>query len=792
MKRIFLSKLFLISSGVLLFAYGVIYACAGGDDWDFFGYNSNFTPETFADKSYSPLFLSSDIFYGIGFDTQHNSRFNENIKSDWEVYLKQKVDTATVRYFLIGDESPGYYSDKKKVAANKEDVTQLQLFFKTKKENQASEKWGKKINLKEAKVKSFMEFLYLAQKIETVSIGEDYWSYDPVVAKTFDDLKMIQSIENVYNTTADPFLKNRYWFLTMKAYFYSNNKQKAIDFFNKTGETVPKNVLYYRALAYVAGINYQQKKYARSNYLYAQVFDNCPQMRTVTAYSFHPQNDADWNQSLIMAKSNKEKAALWAVHGYYKDEKQAIEKIYELDAKSEHLNYLLTRLVNKQERDINNSFQVTKDNAGNSPDYNAPIVKQTVAENKKENQAKINQKTLDLITKIAKAGNTEKPYLWDISLGYLQTLQGDFTSAAANFDKVEKAMPKTELAGYQLRLLRFVNTMYKIDKLTDQNEKTILADLNWLYQELPKTYKGQEFRYQNAAQWSKNYLATLYRAKANPVMAELFGDSPANYWGSGNSFYDDEKNLVAMKSFLTKADKTEIEKIGVGIYSLKLKDINNFQAVQASFKNKIPEAIAFLKEADSVQYRTFLGNPFNGNIKDCHDCEHVAYQKKKYSQMEFLTTIKTMQDKLAKKEDVYTNSLLLGNAFYNISHFGNGRTFYEISIVGYGSSPYSFRDSMRKMITNCDLPKMYYQKAFEAASTKEQKAKCIYMLAKCERNDYYNTKYNNVNSYWEIQDDKVNFIAWSGFKALKKEYSDTKYYQDVIAECGYFKTYVNQ
>ena len=75
MKRIFLNKLFLVSSVALFAVYGIIYACGGGDDWDFFGYNSNFTPETFTDKSYSPLFLSGDVFYGIGFDTQHNSRF---------------------------------------------------------------------------------------------------------------------------------------------------------------------------------------------------------------------------------------------------------------------------------------------------------------------------------------------------------------------------------------------------------------------------------------------------------------------------------------------------------------------------------------------------------------------------------------------------------------------------------------------------------------------------------------------------------------------------------------------
>ncbi|WP_426483667.1 hypothetical protein [Flavobacterium sp. 2] len=785
MKRIFSNKLFLVFSVGLLSVYGVIYACAGGDDWDFFGYNSNFTPETFADKSYSPLFLSGSIFYGIEFDTEHNSRFNKNIKSDWASYLKGKADTTSVNYFLIGDEKPRYYSDDKNVIKNKEEIADLHLFYKTKKKNKTVQKWNKKLNLKDEKVKSFVEFLYLAQKIETVSIGEDYWSYDPVVAKTFKDAKMIQSIENVYNTTSDPFLKNRYWFLTMKARFYSNDKQKAIDFFNKTESSVPKNTLYYRALSYVAGINYKQKKYAVSNYLYAKVFDKCPELRVVTAYSFSPKNNADWNKALAMAKNNDEKAALWAIHGFYKDEKQAIERIYELDPKSEHLNYLATRLVNKQEQAINNSF---KQEAGE----NTKEKIQTVAENKTENLAKLNNEAFALIAKISNAGNTQKPYLWDLSLGYLQTLKGEYTNADKSFDKATKTLPKTELAGFQLRLLRFVNNLSKIDKLTDKNEKTIIVDLNWLYYELPKTYKGQEFRYQNASSWSRSYLSTLYREKGDFVMAEIFGESRYSYWNDGNAFYDNEKNLLDIKSFLSKQNKTEIEKTGAGIYSLKLKDINNFQAVQATFKNKIPEAIEFMKQADSVQYYKFLGNPFNGNIKDCHDCEHAAYQKKKYSQMDFLTTIKDMQDKLAQKEDVYTNSLLLGNAFYNISHFGNGRTFYEISIVGYGSSPYSFRNTMKEMITNNSVSKMYYQKAFEAASNKEQKAKCLYLISKCERNDYYNKKYNDVNNYWEIQDDKINFIAWNSFKVLRKDYSDTKYYQDVIAECGYFNTYINQ
>ena len=784
MKKIFLNKFFLVSSGVLLFAYGVIYACGGGDDWGM-GYSSNFTPETFVEKSYRPLFLSGEVFYGIGFDTEHNSRFNDDIKSDWNAYLKTKVDTATVSHFLIGDNTSRYSYDKDKATVYKDEIEKLHVFYKTKKQNQASLNWGKKINLKDDKVKAFIEFLYLAQKIETVSVGEDYWSYEPRVANTFDDFKMIQYIENVYNTISDPFLKNRYWFLTMKAYFYSSNKQKAIAFFNKTEAAVPKNVLYYRALSYVAGINHQQGKYSTSNYLYAQVFDKCPEMRVVTAYSFRPENEADWNKSLAMAKNNRDKAALWAIHGYYKDEAQAIDKIYQLDPKNEHLNYLLTRLVNQQEQGINNSFEI-------STNDDQPSKKQTVLENKEANKSKINAKAFDLVLKIAVAGNTEKPYLWNTALGYLQTLKGEFAKADENFTKAEKTMPKTELANNQLRLLRFVNNMSKIDKLTSKNEKTILKDLNWLYQELPKQNVG-DFRYENASSWSRMYLMTLYKEQKNYVMAELFANTSAySYWGAGNSFYDVEKNLLGMKAFLAKPNKTEIEKIGFSIYNLNLNNINNFQAIQATYQNKIPEAIAFMQQTDTLQNAVFYGNPFNGNIKDCHDCDHAMPQKKKYSQIEFLTTINAMQDKLAKNEDVYTNSLLLGNAFYNITHFGNGRSFYEIGIVGYGSSPYSFRDSMKKMITNCSLPKMYYQKALEAATTKEQKAKCVYMLAKCERNEYYNKKYNSVTNWWTADQDQINFLAWNNFKILKKDYSDTKYYQDVIAECGYFNTYVNQ
>lgn len=770
MKNQFLSKLLLFFSAVLLMVYGIIYACSDGDDMDFL-FDSNFTPQTFVDTSYEPLFLSRDVFYSSGFENNYNTRFNESIRADWETYLKGKADSAAVRYFLL---------DSSAVA-----VQDIYAFYKTKKSTKNVVQWESKLKLSDPKIKNFIDFLYLAKQIETVSVNMDYWSYDPVPVKKFKGVQTVKAIESNYKNTKDTFLKNRYWFQTLKAYFYSDYRKEAFVFFQKTEATVPKNVLYYRALSYLAGFYYKEKEYAKSNYLYAVVFDKCPEMRVVSAYNFHPQDEKDWNASLAMAKDNKEKAALWAIQGYYKDEVRAIEKIFELDPKSTHLDYLLTRLINKTEQNMNHSFSKTEQS-------NA-IKKQTVTENKSDNKKKIDAKVLGLVTKIAEAGTTAQPYLWDMALGYLYTLREDFAKAEVVYAKVEQKMPAKKLANYQLRLLRFVNNLSKIEKLTAQNEKTIIEDLNWLYLELPKEKGVPEFRHQNAANWSKKYLAALYRTSGNRVMVELF-DRIDNeyYWGYGNNFYYTTADLQAMKAFLTKTNKTDLEQVAQSVYDVKLADINNFQAVIATFKNDIPAAIEFMKQSDSLQNTVFYGNPFNGSIKDCHDCDHAAYQKKKYSRLDFLTTIKTMQDKIAAKEEVYTNSLLLGNAFYNITHFGNARIFYESEISGYGSTPYSFREPIKKMITDCSLAKMYYQKAFEAANNKEQKAKCIYMIAKCERNEYYNQKYSAIANFWEIPEEKVNFIAFDGFVKLKTSYSDTKYYQEVIEECGYFRTYVNQ
>jgi len=92
------------------------------------------------------------------------------------------------------------------------------------------------------------------------------------------------------------------------------------------------------------------------------------------------------------------------------------------------------------------------------------------------------------------------------------------------------------------------------------------------------------------------------------------------------------------------------------------------------------------------------------------------------------------------------------------------------------------------MLTNMKLPAKYYRLALKASQNDEQKAKCHYMLAKCERNEWYNSNfYNNEQNEFK-EDFLIPLSSLTEFKLLK-QYPNTKFYKEAINECGYFEKY---
>lgn len=741
MGKISFKKFAVFFSISTVLVYGIVLACS-----DYFiddKYGSNFTPEiAYTDDSYKPLFLSQDVFYGIGFEQNYISRFNDVIVKEWSNYLSGKINVTDLSYLLLD-------------TASRSDINQLYNSVEIKQE---LPDWKSKIDIRDEKVRKFIVFMHCAKEIEKNSTQPiDNWSYEPVEI-SFVNPRIIDQVENLYAEAQDPFLKNRYWFQTVKAKFYSANKQDAIDFFEGTESGISKNTLYYRALSYIAGAYYKQKNFGKSNYLYSVVFNNCREMRTVAAQNFHPQEQSDFMYSLNMAAGNEEKAALWALFGYYADEQQAISEIYKLDPKNKNLEFLLTRLINKTELRLN-TLEITSVQA-----YKATI------------KAGIDATIYDLVSTVANEGKTSKPYLWNIAAGYLNILSGKTVNADQLLEKAKMQAPQTQLLTDQIRLLKLINALYNITDLTPAVENDLLSDLNWLYNECPD-HAESEFRYTNASYWSKLYIASLYQFQSNYILKEIFNPDM--------KFYRSASNLEKMKSFLSESGKSPWEQLAQGLYGISLSDIFEYQAVIAAYDGKIDQAISYMEQSIYAN-DTLLGNPFNGKIKDCHDCDHALPQKTRYTKISFLKKVKEMQTNIDSGLDLYNNSLLVGNAYYNMTYFGNARKFYYGIIMNqYGNDIDPF---YQPLLLNCSKAKSFYNIALRSAANPEQKAKCHYLIAKCERNDFYYEKYyRNGNSG---SNDDIEFVAWEGFKKLKLEYSNTQFYKDVINECGYFKKFL--
>ena len=754
MIKIFLKRwwIVLISCGI---SAGIAYACAGG--WGEEYGVSNFAPEVFVDSAYSPFFYSDNYYYKIGYDDNQNTRFNDANVAEWSAYLNQKLSSQQLHYLLENTSSGAidsavlFYNKESKLLP---DGMQSFEVFKSKKDE---------------KVNNFLRYLLLAKMCETFAVNEiPYaWDYDndKKNPKKFDATSINKSLQIWLDKSADIFMKERYWFQLVRSAFYNENPQYAINVFDLYEKSMPRNTMYYRTLSYTAGAYYKLKNFSKANYYFSRVYDECDELKPGAHFSFHPQEETDWKATLALCKNVNEKATLWQMLGvYYGDEKEAISQIYQLHPKSDKLDLLLARAVNRYEQKFSYKGSESVDDLADTSSNSTNI------------------SVRNLIARIADAGNTDKPWVWYMAAGYLYTLDSLYDKANSYYAKAEENVPSDDLAKAQLKLLEILNKVGSTKYIDAKSENDILSDMNWL--DRLNTKSIPDLRYYDALAWLKQTISSKYKTQHELVKAECFFSS--------NLFYADKNNTENMKAFLNKPSKTPFEKLCVQLSAIRIDDIYEFQAIQFAFKDNVENAIKSMSINDSTGNVILPANPFNGGIRDCHDCDQAASQKIKYSKLSFLQKIKELKDKIVKGKDVYTNSMLLANAYYNISHYGNDRAFYECKILGSGQySPFAIDSIYRGMLTDMKLSAQYYRLALKASQNDEQKAKCHYMLAKCERNEWYNRNFNNNEQNEFKEDFLIPLSSLTEFKLLK-QYPNTKFYKEAINECGYFEKYLTR
>ncbi len=711
-----------------------------------------------------PFFLSENHFYTRGDSTSLDPE-TDNLNS-WHNYFNDKPSITDIKKIIY----PSDLRDLKNIFS-----------FLDNKVDTLNKKWSGNSLIsywEKHKYKETLNYLVFAKKCEPYVISHNYWS--DIKRDTTGMSKLIEEGEKLYSDCTNKFIKQRYAYQVIRLAHYSYYFQKAVNLYDTYfGNDTSDNLIKYWSLSHKAGALQSLGKIVESNYLFSRIFNKCPSRKLIASDSYKIISDSSFHASLDLCKNAREKASLWMLNAY-KDgnDPEAMKHIYQLEPSSPYLPLLLSREIDRIERNVLPSTNYYN----NSYIYNS--YSYYVSQNKRWSYSNnyftdYDKESLKIIKEIADNKNTPNVYLWDLAAGYLSTLMSKTDKAIKYYNEAEYSLPSSDsLFKNKIKIFRVINEVTALNKITPDIENRILNDLKWL-----NSYK--RLKTDTAFLFVRYILANKYAQNHDNIRMHLC-------IGSNDFGYDlrdiTKEPLDDLIAFFNKPNKTDYEKFLLSIYSKKERDLLALKGTLLIQRHKFKEAVKCFEEAGSS--RKLQADPFVIHINDCHDCDIENKNKKVYTQLSFLRKM-LLLDSLANtnRNEADKYYFLIANGYYNITYYGNcwdassyGR---EFNFWGYyKEQPWEFYD--------CSIAKNYYEKVISITQNRELAAKSAFMAAKCEQNEYYNN-YADFHDYRTIKDTTVkkeNYRTF--FKLLKNQYSDTRFYNEALKECKYFNEFIKK
>lgn len=756
----------LISLSVLC-GIAVLLACTWSEEEES-GYYAFFIPETSHADVYAPFYRDlTSILHVYPLKENQSGDFYEANVEEWAAFFNNVV-TANDLYYLLYE-------------APIAEIDTLIFFVKDDKYPVSKKLWKNSILKVSDKVflKEFLFYLGYAKRCEPYATYAKVWDWHnkdtarDLSRKPLVAAKFIDGGQKASAKLKSGFIKQRYAFQIARLYYLSGNYAECVEFCKQQlFALMPENNMKCRTMGYEAGALYKMKKYSEANYLYSLIYDQSDIMKTTAYQSFHPVEETDWQQCLKMAKNNREKEVLWHLLGIYADPLRAMKEIYAINPSSDLLDLLLVRAANiEEEKFVPRSFSFEKQ----------------VNENSSKPFEAIKPELIDFVKNVADKGNTNKPYLWNLVAGYFVLANTEYAQADAYFNKaLASGKEKDSVVEEQIVALKMVSKIAQLKKPDIKFEQEITSDLKKLFEGAKHTVGTQHIY-----EWTLTRLAGKYKSSGEIMKAECLAP------GTTPTFYRDNIQLDAMLKYMDEPVKTEFDKFILSVYPYQKKVLFEVQAVNLLYQYKFKEAVQKFEECPGSGDQELLADPFLIHIKDCHERDHEAPKTTTYTNLSFAKRMQWLNEQIQlEPENAAEYYYEMANGLYNMTYFGNARTIYQTDVRAYsdgiygnydpntiGWGKYTYGDVRENpVLTDCKKAEECYKKAMELSTDREFKAKCCFMAAKAEQNAFIMSKPDNYVG---------DFRAGKYFKLLKLSYKDTEYYKDIIAECGYFKTYAS-
>jgi hypothetical protein len=575
---------------------------------------------------------------------------------------------------------------------------------------------------------------------------------------------LIKNALDKIDTVSSSWLKLRYFYLGLRLAHYS--KINSLEIYNKykyllqtKDNTIVKDWIH----AIYAGALVRNKKVALGVYEFSKLFDKSRINWYLSYYNFnYIKSDKQWQKLLFFAKTNDEKTKLYALRALNKNSNkiEELENIYKIDKNSKWFDFILYKaLLNSQHYFDSHDTYVRNFQTKKFIEY--------LKDKKKDDM-----------------------YMINLSLSYFNLYEKNSLVA----EKIAKDLEEKYPGNHEVETLNYIIYLNLLKKIDLKTEDTI-------YEKLIQVTKNKDHHSNAIHDYTFIILEKLYKKQRNTF--KEFLSQKVNYLNESSFNLD---LLNQFKTFIQTKSKSKIEEHFKSKYTQQKrikKDKDGFKLAHSLLHTQTVLLINNLKfqEAKGIKSEyldTYIKfNPFNSFIKG----NNRTGKKETYTIDEFLNKILIIKNELKKNPKSVMDNYLYANALFNLSYFGNSG-----NITSIYRSVYSFHNKKAELLKINESIK-YYEKALKYAKNKEFKAKIIYMLAKSElslfdinfaqKEDYYNS--NFVDSYdvprkWTYTKDKtytkyINNNYGKYFDKLKKDYRNTKYYEEIIKECVNLRIY---
>ena len=755
-------KIFIIFFSSVFFPYQISQGC-GPYTFPFEGYsfiNSNIVN---TEATYAPFFLRFNDLY-TSYDSIAKIQLDENLK-EWNERFCNLFTTADLRRVIYTANNAELRMIQNAAAKKK-----VELPKRLQKNNFAH-------HLAEEKCLEVIKYLRYAKDCEKHVVPTVGWA---TPKRDVQEMKrMIERGEKEFRKTDSDYVRLRYAYQIIRLAHYAKDYPLVLELYD---DLLPKahanpSILDYWIMGHKAGALLKLGKRVEASYLYSKVFAKSLAKRQSAYQSFSIKNDKEWEACLLLCQSDEERAMLYTLRANNNDSKavEEMEKIYELYPLTENLELLALKEISKLERDLLGK------------DFNDKrLLNRRYSKVPRKKVGDYLYRMKSFANRCAKEQKVRNVDFWRLMAAYMTYLGGDSYEADREFENIKKTLTtdnKTfaeQVDVFQLAL--------KISSLEDEIDEEDENEIGAIIRDNPLYWKYKDF-----PDFTNDKLAHVYKK-----MGEEGKAFRMHYTLEMLKMNPDKEIIEDLLKICRKESKSSLEVALVKKDNVRTieNDLLMLRGMTLFNNGQMEAALEAFRDVPR-NFREPMNqfNPFHEHFIDCIHCP-VA-DTLVYEQAGVIERMLDLEYKgRAHLRDGAGAFYQLGNAYYNMSYFGDSWNLMDAFRSG---SNWQYANKNNRYITseselgnvelmNLDKARKYYTTTLELAKNPELAARACFMLAKCDLNEFYldpETEYTHYNN--EIP--RVPEEYFQNYAKLIDDYSDTEFYKMIIEECKFFEAY---